>query len=176
MAKLEAQTAHGPASNPLQKPLDRPADGLADMPEHYQSCSRDTLWMLSDFGFSDAELSSECIKVLETESHQWILRDAYLFTAVVYLWRAGEKGDLIDDLEKALWYLHRGFSEAASYDCDAKQPIARQWYKGELGEYGSEPAGMAEMISSRTSPIRHRLLDIRSLIEHVQSKIEQAEE
>ncbi len=27
--------------------------------------------------------------------------------AIKYLWRAGLKGDAIEDLEKALWYVHR---------------------------------------------------------------------
>jgi hypothetical protein len=30
-----------------------------------------------------------------------------LGNAVKYIWRAGEKGDLITDLEKARWYIDR---------------------------------------------------------------------
>jgi len=32
-----------------------------------------------------------------------------LGNAVKYLWRAGQKGDLIEDLEKALWYIKREY-------------------------------------------------------------------
>lgn len=27
--------------------------------------------------------------------------------AIKYIWRAGDKGDIIEDLQKALWYIHR---------------------------------------------------------------------
>ena len=42
----------------------------------------------------------ECIQVVEHMSFN-------LGNAVKYIWRAGEKGDLIEDLEKARWYIKR---------------------------------------------------------------------
>lgn len=42
----------------------------------------------------------ECIQVTE---HMNFCRG----NAVKYIWRAGEKGDEIEDLEKAVWYLKR---------------------------------------------------------------------
>lgn len=42
----------------------------------------------------------ECITVTE-----WM--NFNLGNAVKYIWRAGDKGDLIQDLEKAQWYLDR---------------------------------------------------------------------
>lgn len=46
----------------------------------------------------------EVIKVLEA----WDLTsDAYLFNVVKYIARAGKKGDHLEDLKKAHWYLSR---------------------------------------------------------------------
>ena len=42
----------------------------------------------------------ECIQVTE---HMSFLRG----NAVKYLWRAGEKDDAIQDLEKAVWYINK---------------------------------------------------------------------
>lgn len=42
----------------------------------------------------------ECIAVTE-----WM--NFNLGNAVKYIWRAGDKGDIVEDLEKARWYLDR---------------------------------------------------------------------
>ncbi len=42
----------------------------------------------------------ECIEVTE-----WM--NFNLGNAVKYIWRAGEKGNLVEDLRKAAWYLNR---------------------------------------------------------------------
>lgn len=42
----------------------------------------------------------ECITVTEHMSFN-------LGNAVKYIWRAGEKGDLVQDLQKAKWYIER---------------------------------------------------------------------
>ncbi len=45
----------------------------------------------------------ECIRVTEHMNFN-------LGNAVKYIWRAGEKGNLRQDLEKAAWYLNRELS------------------------------------------------------------------
>lgn len=42
----------------------------------------------------------ECITVTEQMSFN-------LGNAVKYIWRAGEKGNFVQDLEKAMWYVNR---------------------------------------------------------------------
>lgn len=42
----------------------------------------------------------ECIQITE---HMNFCRG----NAVKYIWRAGEKGDAVQDLEKAVWYIQR---------------------------------------------------------------------
>lgn len=42
----------------------------------------------------------ECIQITECMSF-------CLGNAMKYIWRAGEKGDAVEDLKKAVWYLNR---------------------------------------------------------------------
>ncbi len=42
----------------------------------------------------------ECIEIVE-----WM--NFNRGNAVKYIWRAGEKGDVVEDLKKAVWYLNR---------------------------------------------------------------------
>jgi hypothetical protein len=42
----------------------------------------------------------ECIKI--TEHHNFCIGNA-----IKYLWRAGQKGDAVQDLRKAIWYIER---------------------------------------------------------------------
>lgn len=42
----------------------------------------------------------ECIDVVETKSFN-------VGNAIKYLWRAGEKDDIVQDLRKAVWYINR---------------------------------------------------------------------
>lgn len=50
----------------------------------------------------------EVIKVAEAWGFD---KDAYLFNALKYLGRAGKKGDTLEDLQKAVWYLERKLSK-----------------------------------------------------------------
>lgn len=52
--------------------------------------------------YGGAENVYEAIKVIEAHSLGF-----HLGNAVKYILRAGKKGDVIEDLEKASWYLHR---------------------------------------------------------------------
>lgn len=47
-----------------------------------------------------------------------------LGNAIKYLWRAGEKGDAIEDLKKARWYIDR---EIARLDKSKRPPIVVSW-------------------------------------------------
>ena len=47
----------------------------------------------------------ECIDAIEGST---FLRGS----AMKYLWRAGEKYDLVEDLEKAIWYINREIAQA----------------------------------------------------------------
>jgi hypothetical protein len=42
----------------------------------------------------------ECIRI--TEHHNFCIGNA-----IKYLWRAGQKGDAVQDLRKAIWYIER---------------------------------------------------------------------
>lgn len=53
----------------------------------------------------------EAIKVIEA----WNL-DFHLGNVVKYISRAGKKGDRLEDLEKALWYMHRAVVVARCKD------------------------------------------------------------
>lgn len=59
----------------------------------------------------------ETVKCLEA----WGLEsDALLWNAVKYISRAGKKGPVVEDLEKALWYLQRRIIKLK--ECPANQP------------------------------------------------------
>lgn len=62
-----------------------------DHPAHYTS---------SDAKCSSCGAGIECIQV--TESMGFCLGNA-----VKYIWRAGLKGDAIEDLKKSVWYIQR---------------------------------------------------------------------
>jgi hypothetical protein len=50
--------------------------------------------------YTQHPLGIECIDVVESMSFN-------LGNAIKYLWRASEKGNYIEDLEKAIWYIQR---------------------------------------------------------------------
>lgn len=50
----------------------------------------------------------ECITVTEHMSFN-------LGNAVKYIWRAGDKGNLIQDLQKAVWYINREIALRSPY-------------------------------------------------------------
>lgn len=62
-----------------------------DHPKHYN---------MLDARCLDCGRMIECIDVVERMSFN-------LGNAVKYLWRAGLKGDAIEDIEKAIWYMQR---------------------------------------------------------------------
>lgn len=64
--------------------LEQPAPEMVDHPQHYN---------LHPSGV-------ECIDIVE-----WM--NFNTGSAIKYVWRAGEKGDAIEDLRKAIWYLER---------------------------------------------------------------------
>lgn len=51
----------------------------------------------------------EVIKVLEA----WDITDPYIWNAIKYLARAGKKGDRMEDLKKAQFYLNREISNGS---------------------------------------------------------------
>ncbi len=50
--------------------------------------------------YTDHPSGVECIQI--TEHMNFCLGNA-----IKYLWRAGEKGDTVEDLQKAVWYINR---------------------------------------------------------------------
>ena len=64
----------------------------------------------------------ECIQVTE---HMNFNRG----NAIKYIWRAGDKGSLIEDLQKARWYLDR---EITRLEKEVKQPVIHDsgWIDG----------------------------------------------
>jgi len=68
----------------------------------------------------------ECIDVIE---HLNFCRGS----AIKYIWRAGEKGDPIQDLEKGIWYLRREIERIKRFeawtqaDLDRAEAKAKEW-------------------------------------------------
>lgn len=56
--------------------------------------------------YGGADDPYEAIKVIEA----WAL-DFHLGNVVKYLSRAGKKGDMVEDLQKAAWYLQRAIQQ-----------------------------------------------------------------
>jgi hypothetical protein len=74
-------------------------------PPHYQGCSPiGSYLLLNHFGVTDEELNRSCIDFLESHPQYC---GFHLGNAIKYLWRCGNKGDAIEDLQKAHWYLWR---------------------------------------------------------------------
>jgi hypothetical protein len=63
-------------------------------PNHYLSASAIARPALEKLGITQ---DGEC-RLVVAAHHQWILRNAYLFNAVKYLWRCEFKGCLQEDL------------------------------------------------------------------------------
>lgn len=59
----------------------------------------------------------ECIDIVESMTFN-------VGNAVKYLWRAGEKGDAIEDLEKASWYIRREIGRLQSMRPGKKPNLA----------------------------------------------------
>lgn len=73
-----------------------------DHPSHYQGASRQCCNTLMVLGVAPQHLEGECIDAIEQLNFGFNLGNA-----VKYLWRCGQKGSAIEDLEKAKWYLAR---------------------------------------------------------------------
>jgi hypothetical protein len=59
----------------------------------------------------------ECIDVVEHMTFN-------IGNAIKYLWRAGLKGDLVEDLKKARWYIDREIQRVEKMD-DKKEKVAK---------------------------------------------------
>jgi hypothetical protein len=108
-------------SKPLQSkenamPLNQNEPETINHPPHYQAVSGIGAPILRILGLGSETLALECIEtieILEFES-QWSF---CLLNAVKYLWRVGLKGDTIEDLKKAKWYLERWKSKGDGRAC-----------------------------------------------------------
>lgn len=80
-----------------------------DHPSHYQGASPIGRLVMAHMDiFDEGDFDMECIQWLE--SHDPIGMNFLFGNCLKYLWRAGNKGDVREDLGKALWYLDRFLS------------------------------------------------------------------
>jgi Protein of unknwon function (DUF3310) len=108
-----------------------------DHPAHYQSASPIGCLVMACMDiFDEGDFQRECIDWLEENPGIGL---HFLFgNAIKYLWRAGQKGDLLEDLNKALWYLDR-FIDRNEYRYKPYMPemtIARDFLKSLITDYG----------------------------------------
>ena len=76
-----------------------------DNPPHYEQASPlGQLLLMRGLDLTQAELNMKCIDYLEANP---LLCGFHLGNAIKYLWRCGEKDDVVTDCQKALWYLRR---------------------------------------------------------------------
>ena len=73
-----------------------------DHPAHYQAVSDIGRPILEMLGINPELLKLECIDAVDA-----VDAGRMQMNAMKYLWRAGLKGDLATDLQKARWYLER---------------------------------------------------------------------
>lgn len=71
-------------------------------PDHYQGAAVETRGILSLIGVPLDLLDGECIDAIEVMNAGF-----HEGNAIKYLWRCGQKGDAVEDLSKARWYLER---------------------------------------------------------------------
>ena len=95
-------------------------------PKHYTSgASEIGRPALKEIGFTADDFEIECLQALNKDKHRWILKDAFVFSVVRYLWRAGLKDDLRQDLEKALFYIRLAIvDEAQQRSTDLKMRLS----------------------------------------------------
>ena len=82
--------------------------------------------------YNDHPSGVECIDVVEHMSFN-------VGNAVKYLWRAGLKGDRIEDLEKARWYIDRELRLAERSDEDAGGTTGAGGDSSRIASAGSPP-------------------------------------
>lgn len=113
-----------------------------DHPSHYQGASVRFRYALLLLGVPPEFFPLECIVAIER-----LNLDFHRGNAVKYLWRCGEKGDVITDLLKARWYLMRFRVLYENHKL-----FSRQWF----------------------ASLRHRLalIRVREAIEEIDDRIE----
>lgn len=89
---------------------------IVNHPPHYQGASKIGRQLLrKHFGISEEVLNGECIDFLESDRKYCVF---HLGNAIKYLWRCGAKGDAIEDILKALWYLRRWVATPDTEPCN----------------------------------------------------------
>lgn len=71
--------------------------------------------------YGGAENPHEPIKIIEHYSLGF-----HLGNAIKYILRAGRKGDIIEDLKKAVWYLNRKIEQEEEAEKQAKEFLEKQ--------------------------------------------------
>ena len=108
-----------------------------DHPPHYQGASPIGRLVMAHMDiFDDGDFETECIDWLENNSGLGL--HFHFGNAIKYLWRAGQKGDIREDLSKALWYLDR-FIDRNEFRYQPYMPemtTARDFLKSLITEYG----------------------------------------
>jgi len=83
-------------------------------PKHYTSgASEIGRPVLKHLWFTEEDFQLECLEALHQDNHKWILRDAFMYSVVRYLWRAGLKDDEKQDLGKAMYCLNLAIVDEA---------------------------------------------------------------
>lgn len=82
--------------------------------------------------YKDHPSGIECIDVVEHMNFN-------LGNAVKYVWRAGLKGDAVEDLEKAIWYLRREVTRlkagSSAAVVERYRDVVRKIESGEISTY-----------------------------------------
>jgi hypothetical protein len=80
-----------------------------ERPKHYLTCSPETVHILLNLGILKQDLEHECIDAIERQDElgRFPRGIFHMGNAIKYLWRAGKKNDIIEDLKKAVWYIER---------------------------------------------------------------------
>jgi hypothetical protein len=100
----------------------------------------------------------ECIEVVEHMNF-------CVGNAIKYLWRAGLKGDAIEDLRKARWYVDREIARIEESDenevfcCGDRVIDIRSGESGYVGSVDGGEAHVAFPMESRSVPLKHLVKD-----------------
>lgn len=89
------------AEQPAPIPTEGEAIAPINSPAHYWGCSESTRFIVQLLCPKQL-IEGECIDVIEERGAGFLLGNA-----IKYLWRADKKGDRIDNLLKARWYILR---------------------------------------------------------------------
>jgi hypothetical protein len=91
--RASTETAGETYAKSMRAIINAPDDDPVDHPAHYTSHPSGT----------------ECIEIVEHMNFN-------LGNAIKYIWRSGEKGDTVNDLKKARWYVDRELQRIAGKD------------------------------------------------------------